>query len=95
MRKAMSPMPPQPAKLTMLRVVSLMMAVVVSATIVIYPKALGQVSHGQLMLVMLGISAGFVHGVGFTPEHKAWRVLFSPRLAWPLMGLGLWLLFLN
>jgi predicted membrane protein len=40
---------------------------------------------------MLGVSAGFVHGVGFVPESKLWRFLFGPWLAWALMSLGLWL----
>jgi predicted membrane protein len=47
------------------------------------------------LAVMLGICAGFVHGVGFVPEHKLWRIAFGPWLAWPLMGMGLWMLLLR
>jgi len=36
-----------------------------------------------------------VHGVGFVPEHKLLRIAFGPWLAWPLMGMGLWLLLLR
>ena len=63
--------------------------------ILAYPKALAHASHGLLSLVMLGVSAGFVHGVGFVPQHRVWRVLFGPWLAWALMGAGLWLLLRN
>jgi predicted membrane protein len=40
------------------------------------------------MLVMWGISAGFIHGVGFVPQHWLWRLLFHPAAAWLLMGQG-------
>ena len=74
------------------RMLSLLLAIAVTGMVLTYPRALAHVSHGLLSLMMLGISAGFVHGVGFIPEHKIWRIVFGPWLAWPLMGLGLWLL---
>ncbi len=77
------------------RTFSLLAALTLSGLILAYPKALGHANHGLLMLVMVGISAGFVHGVGFVPEHKLWRFMFAPWLAWPLMGAGLWLLLAN
>ncbi len=78
-----------------MRWVSLLLAIAVSGVILTYPKAYGNLSHGLLSLIMLGTCAGFVHGVGFVPIHPVWRALFSPWLAWPLMGLGLWQLFAN
>lgn len=48
----------------------------------------GRYSHSLLMLVMLGISGGFVHGVGFDPINRLWRLLLRPRAAWPLLILG-------
>ncbi len=74
------------------RLMSLLLALVVSGLIFTYPKALGHANHGLLMLVMLGVSAGFVHGVGFVPRHLLWRLVFSPWTAWTAMGVGLWLL---
>lgn len=75
------------------RMLSLLLALLLAAAILVYPKALTHVSHGLLSLVMLGVSAGFVHGVGFVPQDKLWRWLFGPWLAWLLMLVGLWLLW--
>ena len=74
------------------RMFSFLLAFGMAGMIFIYPKALTQVNHGMLSLAMLGVCAGFVHGVGFIPETKAGRVLFGPWAAWTLMSLGLWLL---
>jgi predicted membrane protein len=45
-------------------------------------------THTIVSLVMLGMSAGFVHGLGMQPKAAIWRLAFSPWTAWPLMGLG-------
>jgi predicted membrane protein len=42
-----------------------------------------------LTLIMWGMSAGFVHGVGFVPRNRVLRVLLGPVIAWLWMGLGL------
>lgn len=75
-----------------LRAISLLLALATSGLIFTYPQALAHAGHGLLSLVMLGACAGFVHGVGFVPLHRVWRMLFSPWVAWPLMSLGLWLI---
>ncbi|MEW6133375.1 MAG: cyd operon YbgE family protein [Pseudomonadota bacterium] len=79
------------------RAVSLVAAGILALIIMLYPVALSQdgttPSHGLLTLVMLGISAGFIHGVGFTPRGLAWKWLFHPVLAWLLMAAGFVLLF--
>ncbi len=81
------------------RLVSLLAAGFLALIIMIYPVALSRSgampSHGLLALVMLGISAGFIHGVGFTPRALAWKWLFHPILAWLLMAAGFVLLFDN
>jgi predicted membrane protein len=60
--------------------------------LLIHPAAMlsasGYYSHSTLMLVMLGVSGGFVHGVGFKPYCRVWQLLFGPWLAWPFMLLG-------
>lgn len=76
-----------------LRGVSLLLALATSGLILTWPQALAHAGHGLLSLVMLGVSAGFVHGVGFVPIHRVWRIVFSPWVAWSLMGMGLWLFF--
>lgn len=67
---------------------SLLMAVALAALITLYPLPLAHMSHGMLTMLVWGICAGFVHGVGFDPQSRVWRWLFSPVLAWTLMGLG-------
>lgn len=80
----------------MARRVSLLAAIAVAGLITIYPRALvngEQVNHGLLMLLLWGVSAGFVHGVGFVPEHRVLRLLLGPLVAWPLIAGGLlWML---
>ena len=79
------------------RAVSLLLASPLALLLLIHPAAMldsqGRYSHGLLMLVMLGISGGFVHGVGFDPRPLHWRLLFSPLSAWPLLLLGYALLW--
>jgi len=47
------------------------------------------ISHGMLSLVMWGMSAGFVHGIGFVPRNRILRIGFSPLVAWLGMGVAL------
>ena len=41
----------------------------------------------------LGMSTGFIHGVGFDPHGRLWRTVFHPLLGWVWMGLGYGLLW--
>lgn len=47
----------------------------------IYPlmftRADGSADHRLAMALFWAMSTGFVHGVGFVPRHRVWRVLFS------------------
>lgn len=74
------------------RALSLLLAAPLALVLLIHPAlmldAKGGYSHGLLMLVMLGVSAGFVHGVGFDPRGRLWALLFGPGCGWPLMLLG-------
>jgi len=74
------------------RALSMLLAGPLSLVMLLHPLALldadGHYSHGLLALAMWGISAGFVHGVGFDPRALAWRWVFSPLVAWPLMLMG-------
>jgi predicted membrane protein len=74
---------------------SLLLAMGMAGVIFAYPKAFVHISHGILTLNMLGICAGFVHGVGFIQEYKLWRILFGPWMAWGIMIMGLWFLLKN
>ncbi|MFM2121372.1 MAG: hypothetical protein RL722_2840 [Pseudomonadota bacterium] len=37
----------------------------------------GQADHGLALLLFWAMSAGFVRGVGFVPQRRVWRWLFS------------------
>lgn len=84
---------------TLARLISFLMAVPLALVMLIHPAMMldanGHYSHPMLMLVMLGISAGFVHGVGFNPRFLLWRYVFSPYLGWPLMLIGYWTWFVK
>ncbi len=76
----------------LLRRLSLALAIGVSVALTIYPKAAigasGIPSHGLLALLLWGVAAGFVHGVGFEPRAALWRIAFGPWVALPIMTLG-------
>ena len=42
-----------------------------------------------LLLTFVGTGAGFVHGLGYVPVLKFFRLLFSPYVGWPLMLAGI------
>lgn len=80
------------------RSISLTAAAGLALAVTVYPRALLHdevlVNHGYLMLMMWGMSAGFVHGVGFDPSNRWLRMLLGPFIAWPLLLLG-WTLFVR
>jgi len=76
------------------RGVSLVLALALMILVTIFPRGLtvadgSPISHGVLTLIMWGMSAGFVHGVGFVPRNNVLRVLLGPAIAWLLMGVAL------
>lgn len=78
--------------------ISLTLAASLALAVVVYPRGLihqgSAPGHGMLMLLMLGMSAGFVHGVGFVPDNRWARMLLGPYVAWPILFFG-WALFLR
>lgn len=80
------------------RSLSLAAAAGLALAITIYPRGLVHdgvlLGHGWLALLMWGLSAGFVHGVGFDPDNRTLRVLLGPYIAWPLLLMG-WTLFVR
>lgn len=81
----------KPNKLAM--VISCLLAFPLAAVLLLHPAAMldadGNYSHSAMMYIMIGISGGFIHGVGFVPRFWLWKWLFSPFVAWPLMILSL------
>ncbi len=80
------------------RGLSLAAAAGLALAITVYPRGLTHdgvlLGHGWLALLMWGLSAGFVHGVGFDPDNRILRVLLGPLIAWPLLLLG-WIFFVR
>lgn len=78
------------------RSISLLLALLMSAMILINPHFLinadGTSQHGLLMLLLICISIGFIHGVGFAPRQRFWHFIFSPWLSWPPIFAGLYLM---
>lgn len=74
------------------RALSLLLASPMALLLLIHPAAMldseGRYSHSLLMLVMWGVSTGFIHAVGFQPYSRVWRIAFHPLGGWLLMGLG-------
>ena len=64
------------------RLISLIMATGLSLTLLfaapLFADKIQGVGRGILMLGLLGIAGGFVHGVGFTPRHGIFKFLFNP-----------------
>jgi cyd operon protein YbgE len=76
------------------RGVSLVAALALMVLVTLLPRGLtaedgSPISHGVLALIMWGMSAGFVHGVGFVPRNRVLRVLLGPVVAWLWMAVGL------
>lgn len=76
------------------RGVSLLVALALMLLVTLLPRGLttedgSPIGHGMLTLIMWGLSAGFVHGVGFVPRNRILRVLLGPLVAWLGMAAGL------
>ncbi|CAN5348566.1 hypothetical protein BH10PSE17_BH10PSE17_20060 [soil metagenome] len=66
------------------RAVALGAALAGSALLTIYPRVLGSrletVTHAALPLLLFGISAAFVIGVGYVPDRRWARAVFHPAM---------------
>lgn len=82
---------------TLSRLISLTAAAAVVAVTVFYPRAIAvdgaHVPFGGFVLLMIGMSLAWVHGIGFVPKNPWLRRLFSPLAAWPLLVIGAALVF--
>jgi predicted membrane protein len=76
----------------MSRAVSLLLALGASGVLSLAPfiaaRSLTGMLHGVLVILMLGISAAFVHGVGFVPRSRIFGIIVSPIVCWPLILLA-------
>lgn len=78
------------------RGISLLAALAISAVLMLYPYAVGTQmtarTHIALPFLLFGVSGGFVHGLGFKPDSRVLRAVFSPLVAWPLIVVGIGLI---
>jgi len=75
------------------RLISFLLAMSLTVLVLAYPRAIAtsvsDVRHDLLALMMWGIAAGFIHGVGFVPHLTVWRLAFHPLTGWLLMAGGI------
>lgn len=76
------------------RALSLLTALAISLSILIWPNWVmsdsGTLDHRWLSLLLWGMAAGFVHGVGFVPRNRLLRLMLGPQAAWGLSLLAAW-----
>jgi predicted membrane protein len=81
------------------RALALSFASAVSLMLLLDPYLLNGVSlvrvHEGLPLLMLGISAAFAYGLGFSATNPIVRALLHPALACALIGAGVGLMALS
>lgn len=79
-------------------IISFLLALLLAAVLLVHPAAMlddnGAYSHRAMMFIMIGISGGFIYGVGFLPKFWLWKWLFSPFISWPLMLWGYYTWFI-
>lgn len=72
------------------RLISLGMAICLSLTLLfaapMFADKIQGYGRGILILGLLGIAGGFVHGVGFQPQNVLFRFLCNPWIAVLLMS---------
>jgi hypothetical protein len=70
-----------------LRTASFAAALIASLTLMLFPFLLRQVPtvrlHSALPVLLFGLTAAFVHGIGYTPDNKSSRVLLGPACLAP------------
>lgn len=75
-----------------LMAVTFLLAAPLAVILLVHPSLMldehGHYSHNAMMLIMLGISGGFIYGVGFIPRFWLWKWVFHPLLSIPLMLWG-------
>lgn len=68
------------------RLLSFGLATLSALWVLFRPADFAFLAHGSLSIFMIGMAAGFVHGIGFKPDHLFWQWLFSAWVAWLIPG---------
>ena len=76
----------KPFSYALTRFISILLALLLSGLLLVNPNHIADstasLDHGYLTILMIALSAAFVHGIGFEPRFCLWRVIFSPYFAW-------------
>ncbi|MBM3468873.1 MAG: hypothetical protein FJX71_05525 [Alphaproteobacteria bacterium] len=71
------------------RLISLALAISLSSTLLfgapLFTDKIQGSGRGILMLGLLGIAGGFIHGVGFVPRRLIFKIIFNPWISRILM----------
>ena len=74
----------------MTRAVSLLLASVLTLGLMLLPAMRGReltsAGHALLTPLLLTICAGFVHGIGYQPQHVMLGRVVTPIFLWPAMA---------
>lgn len=77
------------------RTISFLLAMALSGLVLFIPHALtnqdNTVNHWLLMILLVGIMIGFIHGIGFRAKSLL-GVIISPVTCWPIMLGGLFII---
>jgi predicted membrane protein len=92
MNNQQHPAEQQPAPLSKARIFIFCLSLLVMTLITAWPHFLGSTTtsmkHNAAMILMMGMSCGFVYGIGYTPKLTIWRWLFSAWSSFMLMMTG-------
>ncbi len=90
-----APVPPDAPTSPGLRWPSLLVGLGLMVVLTVYPPLLttaeGKADHTLASVLLLAMSTGLVHGVGFVPRWWGWRWLFSGWTCGAALALATWL----
>ncbi|MGO4892526.1 cyd operon YbgE family protein [Flavobacterium sp. W21_SRS_FM6] len=70
---------------------SLAVMIIITAWPHVFGTSADSMAHDAAMLSMVGMSCGFIYGIGFTPKMRVFKLLFSAPVALILMLAGFFL----
>ena len=78
---------------------SFVLGLAASVSLMLFPFLLhgvpGTRLHTGLPIMMLGVAGTLIYGIGYVPDNRALRFLFSPLCAWALIIAGGFVLVLK
>lgn len=74
------------------RYISFAAALAISISLMLFPFLLNHVQqsklHAALPVLMLGTAGAMIYGIGYRPDHRFLRIIFSPACTWALIFAG-------